>query len=322
MPTALVTGAAGFIGSHLVAELLENGSHVRGLDNCSSGSQTNLQAVSSHDRFTFIEGDIRDESTVQRAMSGVERVFHLAAATSVPGSFERPRKTTDINCTGTATLLETAGSEDIERFIFASSAAVYGSDVPVPVAETASLNPESPYALSKRYGESLTRQVGDSAGFETVSLRFFNVYGPGQDPSGAYAAVIPAFISRVRSGKPPVIYGDGEQTRDFVAVSDVVSALIRAGERPVSASVINIGGGRRVTINELAETLIEIVGRESSTGESESASGVENLEPVYESAREGDIRHSQADIARARELLGYDPQVSLREGLTRTVVFT
>ena len=311
MPTALVTGGAGFIGSHLVSGLLADGYQVRTLDTFSSGSRANLQAVSSHDRLTVIDGDIRDESAVSRAMSGVERVFHLAAVTSVPGSFDNPRETTDVNCTGTATLLAAAASEEIERFVFASSAAVYGSDVPVPVAETATLDPESPYAHSKRYGESLVTQIGESAGFETVSIRFFNVYGPGQDPSGAYAAVIPAFISRLRAGKPPVIYGDGEQTRDFVAVSDVVAALIRAGERSVSASAINIGGGGRVSIAELAGTLIGIVGSERGADA--------ELEPVYEPAREGDIRHSQADITRARELLAYEPQVSLAEGLRRTV---
>jgi len=300
MKTALVTGAAGFIGSHLVEALLARGYRVRGLDNLSTGRRDNLDGAWSDEQFTFLKGDVRDGATVERAVDGVDCVFHLAARTSVPASVEQPAETTAVNCTGTAAVFETAREEDA-RVVFASSAAVYGSDVPVPTPEDATLTPESPYALSKQYGE----QLAGAAGVDAVSVRFFNVYGPRQDADGPYAAVIPAFVERMRAGERPVVYGDGEQTRDFVFVTDVIDAIVRAVEHGNSGAVYNVGSGRRVSITGLVEALNSVLDTD--------------LDPVYDDPRPGDIRHSGADIARARETLGYEPTVDLREGLAATV---
>jgi len=299
METALVTGAAGFVGSHLVEELLDRGYRVRGLDDHSTGRRENLDAVRDDDLFTLLTGDVRDGETVTRAVGDADYVFHLAARTSVPASLDRPAETTRVNCTGTATVFEVARERGAE-VVFASSAAVYGPDAPVPAGEDAPLEPASPYALSKRYGEGLARQLDLPA----VALRYFNVYGPRQRPDGPYAAVIPAFVERMRAGDRPVIYGDGEQTRDFVFVGDVVAATIRAAER-ADGGVYNVGSGTRVSIRELATTLDDVLGA--------------GLEPVYDDPRPGDIRHSGADISRARADLGYEPEVDLREGLARTV---
>jgi nucleoside-diphosphate-sugar epimerase len=296
METALVTGAAGFIGAHLVDGLLERGYRVRGLDNLSTGDRDTLDGVRENQRFSFVEGDVRDRETVERAADAVDCVFHLAARTSVPGSVENPAETTDINCTGTATVFTVARERDA-RVVFASSAAVYGSDVPVPTPEDAPLSPESPYALSKRYGEGLVRGTDTDA----VALRFFNVFGPGQDADGPYAAVVPAFLRLMRAGEQPVVYGDGRQTRDFVFVDDIVDAAVRAAERETPADVYNVGSGGRVSVLDLVDALNDVLGTD--------------LDPVHDEPRPGDIRHSGADISRAREDLAYDPTVDLRDGL-------
>jgi nucleoside-diphosphate-sugar epimerase len=300
METALVTGAAGFIGAHLVDGLLERGYRVRGLDNLSTGDRDTLDGVRENQRFSFVEGDVRDRETVERAADAVDCVFHLAARTSVPGSVENPAETTDINCTGTATVFTVARERDA-RVVFASSAAVYGSDVPVPTPEDAPLSPESPYALSKRYGEGLVRGTDTDA----VALRFFNVFGPGQDADGPYAAVVPAFLRLMRAGEQPVVYGDGRQTRDFVFVDDIVDAAVRAAERETPADVYNVGSGGRVSVLDLVDALNDVLGTD--------------LDPVHDEPRPGDIRHSGADISRAREDLAYDPTVDLRDGLAAIV---
>lgn len=320
MHTALVTGAAGFIGSHLVEGLRSRGYRVRGFDNCSSGDRSRLDDVWADEDFEFVEGDVRDERAVRETMEGVDVVFHHAADTSVPASFDRPAWVTDVNCTGTATVLEAAREAAVDSLVFASSASVYGSDVSPPTPEDAPLRPESPYALSKRYGEDLLdiangdegadgdgsgdADSDDENGLDAVAVRYFNVYGPGQDPSGPYAAVIPAFVERLLAGDPPVIYGDGGQTRDFVHVADVVDATIRAAERDCSGP-INVGNGQRTSIHELATTLRDILGVD--------------VDPELAPPREGDVRHSGADITRAREQLDFEPSVGLREGLENTV---
>lgn len=306
MRTALVTGAAGFIGSHLVDGLLDQNYRVRGLDNFQTGRRENLDAAWRSEDFAFVEGDIRDEAVVERAVADVDAVFHLAADISVQGSIDQPSKTTAINCGGTAAVLEAARDAGVESFVFASSAAVYGSTTSLPVSEDDSLDPESPYALSKRYGEQLAAQVAERTPMNCVSLRFFNAFGPRQDPDGEYAAVIPAFIDRMVDGQPPVIYGDGEQSRDFVHVRDLVSGLVAAAERSTSG-IFNLGCGRRITINDLASRLNDVLGTE--------------LEPEHGPAREGEVRHSMADIARARKELGYDPSVELETGLEETAAF-
>ena len=305
MRTALVTGASGFIGSHLVDALLERNYRVRGLDNLQTGNRENLDAAWKAEEFEFFEGDIRNEDIVERAVAGTDSVFHLAADISVQGSIDSPSRTTEINCGGTATVIEAARDKGVEEFVLASSAAVYGSTTSLPVSEDDPLDPESPYALSKRYGEQLAAQVAERNPMNCVSLRFFNVYGPRQDPGGEYAAVIPAFIERLLDGQPPVIYGDGEQSRDFVYVGDVVAGLIAGAERSPEYSVVNLGCGRRITINELASRLNEVIGTD--------------LEPEYGPAREGEVRHSGADISRAREVLGFEPAVEFVEGLEETV---
>jgi nucleoside-diphosphate-sugar epimerase len=305
MQTALVTGGAGFIGSHLVEGLLERDYRVRVVDNLTTGDRANLSAVWDDPDFAFVERDVRDRESLRDAMADVDAVFHLAAYTSVPGSLEHPGKASDINCAGTANVIETARDAGADSLVLASSAAVYGSDVPVPVSEDEIPEPDSPYASSKLYGEQIAEQIQAASSLETVSLRFFNVFGPRQDPSGDYAAVIPAFIDRMTDGERPIIYGDGEQTRDFVAVSDVVRATISAAESDASGVVCNVASGTRISINELVEVLNDVLETD--------------LEPIYEDARPGDIRHSGAAIETAQSLLGYEPQSELADGLERTV---
>ncbi|WP_436934637.1 GDP-mannose 4,6-dehydratase [Halovenus marina] len=305
MKRALVTGVAGFIGSHLAAELLDRGYEVRGLDNFDTGSRHNLQSFRANDRFSLTEGDIRDGETIETVTTGVDYLFHEAAVSSVPQSIEDPTTPTDVNCTGTATVLDAARTADVESVVVASSAAVYGSSGSLPKVETEPVDPESPYALSKRYTEELAMQCADLYGIETVALRYFNVFGPRQDPSGAYAAVIPKFIELMADGQRPTIFGDGEQSRDFVSVDDVVDANIRAAERDVSGEICNVARGERTTINELVETINDALGSDKA--------------PKYDEPRPGDIRHSVADIKKARERLGYEPTVSFEAGIERLV---
>lgn len=316
MNTALITGAAGFIGSHLVEGLLERGYRVRGVDDLSTGDRDRLDAVWEDESFSFVEGDVRNAETVATAVQDVDVIFHLAAYISVAGSVEHPALASDVNCVGTARVLEAARSADVEGAVLASSTAVYGPDPPVPTNEAAAVTPDSPYALSKAYGEELAGQLTVPA----VAVRYFNVYGPRQDPSGEYAAVIPAFIERMLAGKRPIIYGDGEQTRDFVFVEDVVSATIQAGEAVLEAEglendevstgscpAFNVATGNRLSINELVEVLNALFGTD--------------LEPIHEPPRPGDVKHSGADISRAREVLGYEPRFDFGAGLERTIEF-
>jgi len=306
MPSALVTGAAGFIGSHLVDGLLDRGYRVTGLDNLTTGTTENLEDARKNDQFTLIEGNIRDRETVDAAMVDVDAVFHLAAYTSVPGSFDRPAHVSAVNCTGTATVLEAAVEADVESVVLSSSAAIYGSEAPVPVDEGAVPNPESPYASSKLYAEQLGGQCVSEFGIEVVSLRFFNVYGPRQDPQGEYAAVVPKFIELMSRGKRPVIFGDGEQTRDFVYIEDVVRANVAAVESDESG-VYNVGRGERVSVIELVERVNAVL-------------DVEHV-PVYEDPRPGDIRHSGANVSKMREQFGFESKVGLKEGLRETVAY-
>lgn len=305
MTRALVTGVAGFVGSHLAEALLEAGYDVRGIDNFATGRRRNLAPLHSRDDFAFHEGDVRDAETVASLVTGVEYVFHQAAIASVPRSVENPVAATDVNCTGTATVLDAARRAGVDTVVAASSAAVYGSDERVPKDETMRVDPESPYALSKYVTETLAVQASDLYDLDTVALRYFNVFGSRQDPDGDYAAVIPTFASRMLDGKRPVVYGDGEQSRDFIYVDDVVRANRLAAERDVSGEVLNVGRGVGVTVNELVDVLNDQLGTD--------------LDPVYEPPRPGDVRHSRADITKAGDLLGFDPAVSFEEGLGRTL---
>ncbi|AKH97417.1 SDR family oxidoreductase [Halanaeroarchaeum sulfurireducens] len=307
MPTALVTGVAGFIGSNLATELLDRGYSVRGVDNFETGRKSNLEALHSDDEFSFYEGDVRNAEMMAELVDGVDYLFHQAAVPSVPRSVDDPVTSTDANCTGTATVLNAARNADVDTAVVASSSSVYGSSETLPKVETMPTNPESPYALSKYYTEKLAVQFSDLYDIDTVALRYFNIFGPRQDPNGEYAAVIPKFINLMLEGERPVIYGDGEQSRDFTYIDNAVEANILAAEGDVTGEVCNVACGDRVTVNELVEMLNDLLGTE--------------LEPKYDPPRPGDVRHSHADISKAEELLGYDPEVDFKEGLKRTVKY-
>jgi len=305
MPTAVVSGVAGFVGSNLAEALLERGYPVRGIDNFATGHERNLEPLRSHDEFSFTEGDIRDGDLMADLLDGTDSLFHQAAVPSVPRSVDDPVTSTDANCTGTATVLDAARRAGVETAVVASSSSVYGSSEELPKVETMTSSPESPYALSKYYTEQFAVQCSQFYDIDTVALRYFNVFGPRQDPEGEYAAVIPKFIGLLLDGERPVIYGDGEQSRDFTYIDNVVEANIRAAEEDVSGEVFNVACGGRVTINELVETLNGLLGTE--------------LDPIHDDPRPGDVRHSRADVSKARNLLGYEPAVGFREGLERTV---
>ena len=299
----LVTGGAGFIGSHLVDALLARGDTVTVLDNLSNGSMDNLKNHTTNPSFRFIRGDIRDAKAIENAVAGADAIIHEAAIISVPLSIEDPELAHSVNAEGTLALLKASLERGAKRFVYASSCAVYGEQAKLPISEDAPPNPLSPYASSKLAAEQNCRTFYESEGLETVCLRYFNVYGARQ--SGEYAGVMTKFMERLRANKPPVIYGDGEQTRDFVYVGDVVDATLLALERDgVAGKTLNVGTGRATSINELCGIFLRSTGK---TG----------LKPTYEALRSGDIRHSQADIAKMRKLLGYEPKVSLEQGVEK-----
>jgi nucleoside-diphosphate-sugar epimerase len=299
----LVTGGAGFIGSHLVRFLLTRG-QVRVLDDFSSGTLDNLTEVLPH--IELLRGSVTDAALVQKAVEGCEVVFHLAAQVSVPLSLEQPVETFEVNLYGTQLLLEAARQAGVRRFVFASSAAVYGDAPRLPKRETMLPRPISPYAWSKWYGELLCRDYWRVYGVPTVSLRFFNVYGPRQNPCSQYAAVIPRWITAALTDHKPIVYGDGKQTRDFVYIEDLLQGLWLAAEHPEAVGrVFNLASGRAYSLLELLQAIEEAVGSP--------------LEPQFTSPRPGDIRHSFADIRAARGILGYEPRISLQEGIRRTL---
>ncbi|MFN3762374.1 MAG: SDR family oxidoreductase [Anaerolineae bacterium] len=300
----LVTGGAGFIGSHLVEALVASGEQVRVLDNFSTGRRENLSAV--RDRIEVIEADVRDPLAVRQAVDGVEVVAHLAAVVSVERSLENPQETMDVNTEGTLNLLEAARQAGVSRFLFASSAAVYGDHSELPLREDLPLRPLSPYAASKVAGEALCHAYRAAYGLPTVILRFFNIYGPRQDPRSPYSGVISIFVGRMRDGRPPIVYGDGLQTRDFVYVGDVVAALIRAGKQDGAVgAVVNIARGEETSVLRLVTLLNQTLGTA--------------LEPEFAPPRAGEIRRSAGDPRRARSILGWQPTVGLAEGLARLI---
>jgi nucleoside-diphosphate-sugar epimerase len=300
----LVTGAAGFIGSHLVDALLERGAIVRTLDDYSTGRLENL--AHCRDRIEMVEGDIRDLPTCRGACAGSDFVFHEAALGSVPRSIENPATTVGVNVCGMANLLAAARDAKVRRVIYASSSSVYGDSSALPKREGEEGTPLSPYAASKVMNEELAAVFGRCYGMELIGLRYFNVYGPRQDPDGPYAAVIPRFFKAYAAGLSPVIHGDGEQSRDFTFVADAVAANLQAAAAPRSAlgRAYNVASGRRSTVNELACAVREVLGGGS--------------EAKYESPRPGEVRHSVADLSLARKELGYAPAVDLAEGLSRS----
>ncbi len=306
MATFLVTGVAGFIGSNLAEALLAQGHRVRGLDNFLTGKPENLQGL---DGLEFVKGDVRDPDACRRACEGVEFVLHEAALGSVPRSIEDPVLSNECNVTGTLNLLVAAREAGARRFVFAASSSAYGDTPTLPKVEAMVPQPLSPYALTKLAGEEYCRLFFELYGLETVSLRYFNVFGKRQDPFSTYAAVIPKFVSALLRGEPPEIYGDGEQTRDFTYIADVVQANLRACQAPREAcgKVYNVAYGERISLNELYQEIAELLGS--------------NLEPRYGPPRPGDVKHSLADISRAREHLGYRPAYDVRQGLAEAIAW-
>lgn len=304
MTRCLVTGAAGFIGSHLVGELLAEGWSVRGLDDFSTGLRSRLAPYAAREDFSFREGDVSDADLVAEMVEGCEAVFHQGALPSVRRSWEEPLRVTRANCLGSAAILEAAVEAGVRTVVVASSSSVYGGRDRRSSHEGMCPDPRSPYALSKYWTEQLALQYGRHHELQVVALRYFNVFGPGQNPDGPYSAVIPKFIDRMSEGRPPVVHGDGAQTRDFTYVENAVRANLLAVEAGQTA-VLNVGTGEASSVNDLVRGLNELLGTD--------------LEPVHTDPRPGDVRHSLADITRVRELLGYRPTVGFEEGLRRTV---
>jgi len=306
MTTYLVTGGAGFIGSNIVVELLQRGERVRVLDNFSTGRRKNLSDVL--DNLELIEGDLCDLDTCRRAVRGVDYVLHQGAVPSVQRSIDDPITSNDANIKGTLNLLIAARDADVRRLVYASSSSIYGDSPTLPKQENMPLRPKSPYAVSKLAAEHYCRIFTSVFGLETVSLRYFNVFGPRQDPTSHYAAVVPLFIKAMLVGKPPTIYGDGLQSRDFTYVGNNVHAnLLAAMAEDVAGQVFNVACGQRYTLLELVATLNEILGM--------------HIEPLFAPPRPGDVKHSLADISRAQAKLGYTVKVDFRAGLGKAVAW-
>jgi nucleoside-diphosphate-sugar epimerase len=304
--TWLVTGGAGFIGSNLARALLEDGRTVRVLDDFSTGFRENLDDIK--DDIDLVEGDIRNADTCRRACEGTEIVFHEAAIPSVPRSMEDPQTTFDANTVGTHNMLMAARDRRVRRFVFAASSSAYGEVEELPKRETMRALPVSPYAAAKAAGELYVSTFCRSFGLETVSLRYFNVFGPRQDPTNQYAGVIAAFASRMLRGRQPIIFGDGTQSRDFTYIDNVLNAnLLAAKAGEVHGEIVNIGCGEAADLNQMVTVFNEILGTD--------------LDAVHEPPRPGDVKHSLADITAARDLLGYEPRVGFADGLRRTIAW-
>jgi UDP-glucose 4-epimerase len=306
MSSCLVTGGAGFIGSHIAEALVRRGDRVRILDNLSMGCRENFAAIAAD--VEFVEGDVADVATMRRALQGVEHVFHQAALASVPRSVEYPLDTNTACVTGTVTLLDAARRAGVRRVVYAGSSSAYGDQPNASKRETDPLDPLSPYAAAKLGAEMYCRAFYHTYGLETVTVRYFNVFGPRQDPASPYSAVIPLFITALLQGRRPTIYGDGLQSRDFTFVDNVVHGNLLAmdSDSPsVPGQCINVADGHATTLLELIGALNEMLGT--------------HVEPVFEPPRAGDVRESMADITRARQWLGYEPPVAFREGLRRSI---
>lgn len=304
MATYLVTGGAGFIGSNIVDELLKRGQRVRVLDNFSTGREENVTEFTS--RVELIRGDVRDEDAVDTAVKGCDYVLHQAALASVPRSIADPTSNNQVNVQGTLNVLQAAKRHGVRRVVYASSSSVYGDSQELPKVETMPPNPRSPYAVAKLAAEYYCRVFGELYGVPTVSLRYFNVFGPRQDPNSQYSAVIPLFVKALIEGKAPTIFGDGETSRDFTYISNVVNANLLACEANVTgARVYNIACGGRYTLNQLFAALRDRIGT--------------RVEAVHGPTRAGDVKHSMAAIDRIQKELGYHVGVSFEEGIDRTV---
>jgi len=308
MPNVLVTGGAGFIGSNLTEALLQRGHFVRILDDFSTGKRENLIFDKAYPSPEVIKGDIREFSTCQKAVKGIEYVFHQAALPSVQRSIEDPETSNAINVGGTLNILLAAREEKVKRVIYASSSSVYGDTPTLPKHEEMPPDPLSPYALQKYIGEQYCRLFYQLYGLDTISLRYFNIFGPKQDPNSLYSAVIPKFIDALLQGRPPIIFGDGEQSRDFTYIENVVQAnLLAMSAEHLHGEAINIACGKRISLNQLLNVLKEILGSK--------------LSPIYQEPRQGDVKHSLADIRKGKEILNYEPTVGIEIGLEKTVEF-
>jgi UDP-N-acetylglucosamine/UDP-N-acetyl-alpha-D-glucosaminouronate 4-epimerase len=303
MALYVVTGGAGFIGSHLAQALVARGEMVRVADSFITGNRRNLEAIGGVE---LVEGDLADAAIAQRAVAGADYVLHQAAIPSVPRSVDDPVTSHRANVDATLQILVAAREAGVKRVVYAASSSAYGDTPEMPKREDMPTNPLSPYALQKLIGEQYMQMFTALYGLETVSIRYFNVFGPRQDPSSPYSGVIALFVTALLSGKAPTIIGDGEQTRDFTYVTNIVDGVLLAAKAPkASGEVINVATGRQISINELAQTLGKVIG---------------NTKPaVHTESRAGDVRHSLADITKARALLGYEPTVDLEEGLRKTV---
>ncbi len=301
---ALVTGGAGFIGSHLVAALYTLGAEVIVLDNLVGGDQRNI-AKYTHD---FVKGSILDDRLLSRSMHDCGHVFHLAALGSVPHSVEKPAEYHEVDATGTLRVLEAARRAGVQRVIYSASSSAYGDSQELPKRESMAPHPRSPYAAAKLAGESYMSAYAACYKIDTVSLRYFNIFGPRQNPNSAYAAVIAAFAKAIMSGEPPTIFGDGEQSRDFTYVDNAVHANLLAARSstPLAGEVINVACGIRISVNQLAPMMCEMFGRP-------------DLKAIHAPERPGDVKHSQAELTKARQMLGYEPIVDFRDGLNATV---
>lgn len=303
MANYLVTGGAGFIGSHLAEELVRRGHRVRVVDSLITGKRRNLDHVRGVE---FLEGDLADMDVAVRAAEGMDYVLHQAAIPSVPRSVGDPVTSNRANITASLNILVAARDAGVRRLVYAGSSSAYGNTPTLPKREDMPTNPLSPYALQKLVAEQYCQMFTRLYGFETVTIRYFNVFGPRQDPSSPYSGVISLFSTALLEGRAPTIYGDGEQTRDFTYVANVVDGVLRACEAPTAAGeVINVATGGRISLNALLQTMNEIVGT--------------HVQATYKEWRAGDVRDSQADIAKAKALLGYVPLVDLKAGLTRTL---
>jgi len=308
MSNVLVTGGAGFIGSNLTEALLQRGHIVRVLDDFSTGKKENLIFGKGYPSLEIVEGDIRDLGTCRKAIKGMEYVFHQGALPSVQRSVEDPETSNAVNVGGTLNILLAAREKGVKRVIYASSSSVYGDTPTLPKDEEMPSNPLSPYALQKYIGEQYCRLFYQLYGLETISLRYFNIFGPKQDPNSLYSAVIPKFIDALVCDHPPVIFGDGEQSRDFTYIENVVQAnLLAMSTAHLHGEAINVACGEKTSLNQLLDVLKKILGSKQS--------------PIYEEPRKGDVRHSLADVRRAKEIINYEPKVGIEFGLKKTVEF-
>jgi len=299
----VVTGGAGFIGSH-IAESLSKKHEVIILDNLFTGKRENIESLLDEKTIECVEGSITDSSLLHDVFQNADGIFHQAAIPSVPRSIDNPAATNEANITGTLHVLIAAKDCGVKKVVYASSSSVYGDTPTLPKVESMTPNPKSPYAVSKLAGEYYCRVFSEVYGLDTVSLRYFNVFGPRQDPKSEYAAVIPKFITRILDGTPPIIYGDGEQTRDFTYVKNVVQANIRAMESD-ARGVFNIACGECISLNDLASIIMDIIGI--------------HIDPIYDAPRPGDVRESLADILKAQEQFNYYPEYDLKSGLMETI---